>query len=70
MKKVLWFGGAVILIAIAVGRTPSERNSQSSYQPSPAQSFDLAVTKIARDHERAQRESAADLRDFMRRIAP
>jgi hypothetical protein len=47
-----------------------DKNHQSSYQPSASQSFDLAVTKIARDHERAQRESAADLRDFMRRMAP
>ena len=42
MKKVLWFGGAVILVAIAVGKTPTE----NSHQPSVAQSFDQAVTKM------------------------
>jgi hypothetical protein len=70
MKKLLWFAGAVVLIAIAVGKTPTEKNHQSSYQPSAAQSFDQAVTKIARDHERAQRENSLDFRDAMRRIGP
>jgi len=70
MKKFLWFRGAVILVAVLVSKTPSDKSHQSGYQPSAVQSFDQAVTKIAREHQRFQRENAQDFRDAMRRISP
>jgi hypothetical protein len=70
MRKILWVVGGLMLIGLAFGKSNTDTRTSADryYNPTPAEAFDQAMTKIARDHAQAQRDNSDAMRDAMARI--